>query len=225
MANKYYAVKAGRNTGIYETWDECREQVEGYRGQAYKSFKSLDEAYEYMGYISKGESGAKNEVSTKNEDLLKGGESINSVEHVPSPGQGEMIAYVDGSYNNATKEFSYGMIAFVDGETIRDCKAFDDGNLVSMRNVAGEIKGAEAAMRLALERKCAALHIYHDYEGIAKWPLGEWKANKEGTIAYRQFYESVKPELTVIFHKVTGHSGDKYNDEADSLAKSALSLL
>lgn len=79
-------------------------------------------------------------------------------------------------------------------------------------------------MRLAIERRCGTLHIYHDYEGIAKWPLGEWKAGKEGTIAYKEFYDSIKPELTVVFHKVTGHSGDKYNDEADSLAKSALSL-
>lgn len=225
MAKKYYAVKAGRNTGIYETWDECREQVDGYKGQAYKSFQSLDAAYEYMGYTSKGENSAKNEVSHKKVEVRKSGASRKSEECVPVPGQSEMIAYVDGSYNNATKEFSYGMIAFVGGETIRDCKAFDDANLASMRNVAGEIKGSEAAMRLAIERKCEKLHIYHDYEGIAKWPLGEWKAGKEGTLAYKQFYDRIKPELTVVFHKVTGHSGDKYNDEADLLAKSALSLL
>lgn len=212
MANKYYAVKAGKKTGIYETWDECREQVDGYSGHAYKSFKTLDEAYEYMGYIS----GMEREIKDE--------ESVRGEENVPVYGPGEMIAYVDGSYNGATEEFSYGMVAFVGGETIRSCKAFNDANLAAMRNVAGEIKGSEAAMRLAIEKKCGTLHIYHDYDGIAKWPLGEWKAGKEGTIAYKQFYDSIKPELTVIFHKVTGHSGDKYNDEADALAKSALSL-
>lgn len=201
MANKYYAVKAGRKTGIYETWEECKEQIDGYKGQAYKSFKLLDDAYEYMGYTS------------------------NNDHRILYPETGVMTAYVDGSYNDATKEFSYGMIAFVGEETIRDSKAFNDEKLAAMRNVAGEIKGAEASMRLAIEKKCGTLHIYHDYEGIAKWPLGEWKAGKEGTIAYKEFYDSIKPELTVIFHKVTGHSGDKYNDEADSLAKSALSLM
>lgn len=203
MAGKYYAVKAGRKTGIYETWEECKEQIDGYKGQAYKSFKSLDDAYEYMGYTTS---------------------ASNHKHAVPAPEAGVMIAYVDGSYNDATKDFSYGMIAFVGEETIRDSKAFHDEVLVSMRNVAGEIMGAEAAMSLAVERKCRTLHIYHDYEGIAKWPLGEWKAGKEGTIAYKEFYDSIKPELTVIFHKVTGHSGDRYNDEADSLARSALSL-
>ena len=200
MANKYYAVKAGRKTGIYETWEECKEQIDGYKGQAYKSFKSLEDAYEYMGYTSA--------PGCDHEGLISGADV--------------MTAYVDGSYNDEAKEFSYGMIAFVGKETIRDSKAYKDETLVPMRNVAGEIKGAETAMKLAIERKCRTLHIYHDYEGIAKWPLGEWRAGKEGTIAYKEFYDSIKPELTVIFHKVTGHSGNKYNDEADALAKSAL---
>lgn len=216
MANKYYAVKAGRKTGIYETWEECKEQIDGYKGQAYKSFKSLDDAYEYMGYTTP--------ILNHNINNEYNHHDHHHNNNVPAPEAGVMTAYVDGSYNDATKEFSYGMIAFVGEETIRDSRAYGDEKLVSMRNVAGEIKGAEAAMRLAIERRCGTLHIYHDYEGIAKWPLGEWKAGKEGTIAYKEFYDSIKPELTVIFHKVTGHSGDKYNDEADSLAKSALSL-
>lgn len=26
---KFYAVKEGKKTGIYHTWDECKEQVNG----------------------------------------------------------------------------------------------------------------------------------------------------------------------------------------------------
>lgn len=214
MAKKYYAVKAGRKTGIYETWDECKEQVDGFKGAAYKSFKTISEAYEFMGYEKIDTGRPENNEMCNEDNFVNDNASENS-----------MIAYVDGSYNDATKEFSYGMIAFYKGETIRDCKAYNDETLVSMRNVAGEIKGSEAAMALALEKGCKQIHIYHDYEGIAKWPLGEWKANKEGTIAYKQYYDSIKPELEVTFHKVTGHSGDKYNDEADRLAKSALCII
>ena len=220
-SKKYYAVKAGRKTGIYETWDECKEQVHGYPTAEYKSFKSLDDAYAYMGYVDEADTPT---LFDLHGSTMVENESSTELKRENAAEQGEMVAYVDGSYNDLTKEFSYGMIVFFEEETIRDCKAYDDENLVSMRNVAGEIKGAEAAMRLALERKCKKLHIYHDYEGIAKWPLGEWKANKEGTIAYRDFYKSITPELSVTFHKVTGHSGDKYNDEADRLAKSALGI-
>ena len=39
MATKYYAVKVGRTTGIFETWDQCKASVNGYPGALYKSLK------------------------------------------------------------------------------------------------------------------------------------------------------------------------------------------
>ncbi len=49
MASKFYAVRKGKKTGIYGTWDECKAQVNGYAGAEYKSFKTQSEAKEYMG--------------------------------------------------------------------------------------------------------------------------------------------------------------------------------
>ena len=40
MAGKFYAVKEGRNIGIFESWIDCKKQVDGYSGAKYKSFKS-----------------------------------------------------------------------------------------------------------------------------------------------------------------------------------------
>ena len=48
MAGKYYAVKEGRNIGVFGTWDECKAQVDGYSGAIYKSFKTLDEAKAFL---------------------------------------------------------------------------------------------------------------------------------------------------------------------------------
>ena len=42
--------------------------------------------------------------------------------------------------------------------------------------------------------------------------------------AYKAFYDSVSGKLNVHFHKVKGHSGDRYNDEADALAKAQLGI-
>lgn len=39
MMTKFYAVRKGKKTGIFSTWDECKEQVTGYKGAIYKSFK------------------------------------------------------------------------------------------------------------------------------------------------------------------------------------------
>lgn len=41
---KYYVVWKGRTPGIYTTWDECQEQILGYRNASYKSYKTIEEA-------------------------------------------------------------------------------------------------------------------------------------------------------------------------------------
>lgn len=41
---KYYVVWAGRATGIFDTWEECKAQVEGYPEAKYRSFPSQEEA-------------------------------------------------------------------------------------------------------------------------------------------------------------------------------------
>lgn len=202
MAGKYYAVKKGLKTGIFRTWEECKANVSGYSGASYKSFKTKAEAEAYLGIGKDSDFQLENVLNDK--DCVK--------------------IYVDGSYNSATKEFSYGMVVLCgDGEEKYSGKS-DDKELVSMRNVAGEIKGAEAAMQYALDKSLPAIEIYHDYEGIAKWCLGEWKTNKEGTKAYKAFYDEASRRVRISFVKVTGHSNDKYNDMADELAKEALRI-
>ena len=100
-----------------------------------------------------------------------------------------------------------------------------DKELALMHNVAGEIKGSEAAMQYAVDHNIPEITIYHDYEGIAKWCTGAWKATKPGTIAYQSFYREAVKKVKVHFVKVKGHSNDKYNDMADQLAKKALGIL
>jgi len=46
MKKKFYVVWKGRKEGIYETWEECKQQVEGYPSPLYKSFPSLEAAEE-----------------------------------------------------------------------------------------------------------------------------------------------------------------------------------
>ncbi len=45
---KFYVVWKGRETGIFNSWDECTKQIHGYAGAVYKSFKTrqlAEEAY------------------------------------------------------------------------------------------------------------------------------------------------------------------------------------
>jgi len=45
---KFYAVRAGRQTGVYTTWDACKEQVHGHQGAAYKAFAARADAEQFV---------------------------------------------------------------------------------------------------------------------------------------------------------------------------------
>lgn len=228
---KFYAVKVGRKTGIFETWDECQEYVSGYPGALYKSFKSMSEASEYMGWPGEqismfdfGNLPANDDGTLDYSSVAPAISSIVEDDDIPYSNKRHAVAYVDGSYNQITKVFSYGVVMFYNGTEIHLSDCDDNDELAQMRNVAGEIQGSMAAMKFALDNGCKEITIHHDYEGISKWPLGQWQATKTGTIAYKKYYDSIKKELKVTFVKVKGHSGDKYNDLADLLAKKAAGI-
>ena len=44
MAKKYYVVWKGKKTGVFNSWDEVKELIQGYPGAKYKSFPSRLEA-------------------------------------------------------------------------------------------------------------------------------------------------------------------------------------
>ncbi len=199
MAKKIYAVKAGRSTGIFYSWDECKKQIDGFSGAVYKSFLKPEDAEAYL----KG-TGSSAKTDTFDEDTA--------------------VAYVDGSFRQDSGEFSCGAVLFYKGKEYRFSKKFSDPEMAEMRNVAGEIMGSVSVIKFCIQNNIKKLAIYHDYEGVARWATGEWKANKEGTRGYAAFCREARQELDFTFVKVKGHSGDKYNDLADALAKKALGI-
>lgn len=203
----YYAVKKGHVPGIYFTWDDCKKQVMGYSGAVYKKFTTLEDAASFIenNNINLGKK-KKDEVDTSDE--------------VESCNDDEIISYVDGSYRHSDKTFSYGAVLFNKDIYETHSKRFYNED-ATMRNVSGEIKGAIYAMQRAIELEKKVLYIHYDYAGIENWALGNWKANKEGTIEYQNYFNSIKDKIDVKFIKVKAHSGVKYNEVVDKLAKEA----
>lgn len=197
MAQKYYAVVKGKKTGIFDNWDFCKKQIEGYSGAIYKGFSNYEDAYDFINGQTKN--------INNNED------SINIVE-----------AYVDGSYSEEYGKYSYGCIILFENEIIKLSGASDDKDYIAMRNVAGELLGAMEAIKWAYENKLNSITVYYDYEGIEKWANEIWKTNKKGTKEYLEFIKKYRKCLEINFKKVKAHSGDVYNEEADKLAKEAL---
>ena len=199
-------MKKGKTPGIYLTWNDCKAQTDGYSGAIYKSFQSVEEAENFV----------------RGTAAAVGGNGAENGKETVQPDEDTAVAYVDGSYNVATGEYSCGVVFLYEGKQQPMAQKGEDEELAQMRNVAGEILGSQLAMELAVKRGIRKIKIYHDYQGIASWCLGEWKTNKEGTKAYKKYYDSVQDKLQVTFVKVKGHSGDHYNDMADELAKSVI---
>ena len=145
---KFYVVWTGRNTGIFNTWEECLKQVDKFDEARYKSFKTLEEAekafagnkFHYLG---------KNKTTTT---PPKG----NKAPVVPS-------ISVDAAWNTKTKVMEYQGVYTQTGELI-----FRKGPYEDATNNIGEFLAIVHALAL-LKQKNNLLPVYTDSITAMKW--------------------------------------------------------
>ena len=209
MSKNYYAVKVGNETGIFDNWDDCRKQVYGFSGAMYKKFDTLAEAESYMNV---------------HEALFS--ERYDSEEEVmESLADGEAFAYVDGSNLDDGSKFSWGIVLFTNEGKVNISGQSDDERFTPHRNVSGELFSSVNATDYAIKQGLNKIIICHDFSGIRHWALGEWETESNLAKFYKAFYQKAMKSIDVQFVKADGHTGDKFNEEADVLAKEALGLL
>lgn len=205
---KYYVVRKGYKTGIFNTWEECKELTHGYPCAEFKSFPTMNEAEKWYNQSSDNESDHKEEHD----------------ERSSSSQSTEYEAYVDGSFLDGVG-YGSGVVILCNKKIIY--KASFKGNdpeLLPMRNVAGEICASEHAAEYCLNNGIEEVSLYYDYLGIEKWADSSWKANKKGTKAYRDIMAGYTSEIDIKFKKIKAHSGVMYNELADKLAKQAVGI-
>ena len=135
----------------------------------------------------------------------------------------QLIAYVDGSYDDSIKRYAYGCVYIKpDGEIETEYGGDSKEDVLVSRNVSGEMIGAMRAAKWCEERGYGSLRICYDYEGIEKWVTGEWKTKKELTKKYAEYMRRRMERIRITFLKVAAHTGDMYNEMADRLAKKGL---
>lgn len=189
---KYYAIKEGLKRGIFNSWDECKEYVSGYKGAVYKSFSTLEDA--------------KNYLEDKEEEVCG------------------TFAYVDGSYNPQTTEYSFGAVLYYNNQMYQFKRKFGPDEYSKSRNVSGEIRGAAFIIQYAIKLGIKELDLYYDYRGIEEFYTGFYKATKDLPMRYQMFAQEAKKQIKINFHKVKSHTNNKYNDMVDNLAKEALGI-
>lgn len=204
---KFYAVKVGKTTGIFNNWQECKNQVFQVPNAVFKSFESFEEAKNFL----------KTEEIKKN-DLKKDDIDLNNIEN------DEAIAYIDGSYKLETLEYGYGVVLFVKNEKFEFFAKGKNSDVVKSRNVTGELFSSIRAISEAIKLEKKKITIFYDYEGIASWANNNWKCKIPLTIGYKEKINQLRKEIEINFVKIKAHSGNKYNDRADFLAKKSLGI-
>jgi len=211
MGKKVYAIKEGFNfetnekieNKIVATWAECLKYVKGVKGAKYKSFEDINEAKKFLedaGDI------LKKEDNNYPKDCL----------HI----------YVDGSYNAATEEYSYGMVA-VQNEVVLHIEsgAGKSDSARNIRQIAGELEGAVKGTEYAISKGEKKVVIFHDYVGICYHATGFWDRKEESSKEYyKKMQEHMSSGIEVIFVKVDSHTGDLFNELVDEKCKEKLGI-
>ena len=213
----YYAVRNGHKPGIYRSWEECRQQVEGYSNAEYKRFTSPDEAKQYL----------TGDVRPKASNLVQMNLTVSQRDEL---GRKEVTIYADGACMGNPGPGGYGVIITY-GERQRELSA---GYRLTTNNRM-EILGCIAGLS-ALKEPCNVT-IYSDSRYVVntmtkswaiRWKKNEWKrkdASGETKDALNKDLWIQMLELcdkhSVQFKWIRGHSGNEGNERCDALARAA----
>jgi len=233
---QYYAVRNGREPGIYRTWEECKAQVDGYAKAQYKGFGSLEEAEEYMGFVNTNKPDARMPSSAKpfnppgapekkrgtgySEDETRELEMLETDDRLK-----HLVIYTDGACLGNPGPGGYGVV-LLHG---KDRKEFSRGFRLTTNNRM-EMLACIVGLQ-ALKDPCAVT-LYSDSQyvinsmtkGWAKrWKKNKWKRNGED-VPNADLWDKMLglcDKHKVKFNWVRGHSGNKENERCDQLARQA----
>jgi len=113
---KFYVIWVGRKKGIFETWEECKEQIFGYTNAVYKSFNTremAEEAYKspYKDFIGK--------------EVFETQLTIEQLELIGEPIKNSIS--VDGACNTTTGIAEYQGVHTENREVLFKIGPFEDG--------------------------------------------------------------------------------------------------
>lgn len=69
---KIYAVKKGKQIGLFYNWDECKKSIDGYPGAKYKGFYTEEEAKEYLNKVDENDENIEKEAKDNLSKTKKG---------------------------------------------------------------------------------------------------------------------------------------------------------
>lgn len=215
----FYAVKKGRQPGVYNSWDECSEQITGFSGAIYKKFKVEADAQAFVS----GES-------------ISSGKGLNAAEeqsNVSDVSTDKNVSlYTDGACSGNPGVGGFGYAVVVNGElTLKG-----SGGLISTTNNQMELSAVIEGLK-AIPKNCSVT-VYSDSSYVVNafekhwiyaWKKRKWVKSDGSPVLNRGLWEQLLSVMAV--HKevnfvwVKGHAGNKYNELCDKLAVEAIKHL
>lgn len=192
-------------------------------GDNYDAYQRISARISYESTLLKTETQRRDKIVSESKPVsdMNTNKDIDDKSDVSS---GCVDIYVDGSYNENTNTYGYGVLV---QDKAGEKKRVISGNGIARhggRNVEGEVAGAKRALEFAMAHGYTDVTIYHDYEGIGKWADQLWKRNKPYTKDYADFVASCRNNMSIRFVHVDGHTGVEGNELVDTVAKEACGM-
>lgn len=198
---KHYAVRYrdGSSKILKGRWDDLADQILGHKGAAFKGFKYVDEAREWI---------EKNAIPFR-------------TKRTPHR-RDQHYLYVDGSFSQKTGRSGWGYVLIRNGNAIKENFGSCD-NSSGSRNIIGEVYGTLEGVNYCVSNRISPIIVVHDYAGIGLWALGHWTARKPVAQNYQRAIQCYMRQIEISFEKVNGHCGIHWNDYVDELSRMYMS--
>lgn len=200
---KVYAVKRGRQTGIFNTWADCKAQIEGFNNPRFKGFTDIKEAVAWLNGNSAAQAAADSSEAA------------------------DYIIYTDGSCLR-NPDGPGGWAAVIMDKDAKKIAELHAGN-PSTTNNRMELTAALKALEFI--KADAIIDLYTDSQYLKNAFTKNWLTNwkKRGWLTASgepvknqdlwQALDAAFAKVKVRFHWVKGHVGIEHNERCDMLAK------
>lgn len=234
----FYAVKVGKNTGIFNTWKECESNIKGYSGAKYKKFNSKSEAESYL------EENLKitindnnfNKIYEENKDIEEDIPSKNKIVSDDYNFSECINIYTDGScINNGTENAVAGYgVYFGLNDPRNEYKKLKNNESYRPTNNRAELKAILVALSKVTDEveagKEVMIHTDSQYS-ITSFTSNTIRKRLAKDVPNYDYvsrgYNIIKKYPNIKFHHVNAHTGNQDihsigNENADRLANLAI---
>ena len=215
----YYAVAKGHNMGIYNVWNDAKEQVLNYKGAIFKSFKNEKDAEDYI-----------LNINSCNTDFFENIYTKYDIKEV------DYFVYTDGScYNNGNINSLAGIGIYFDENNIKNLSKLIESSNKQTNNTAELMAIIEAYEIIKNDLNSKKICIFTDSEYSIKCAtsygekckLSNWIKNIPNKELVMEIYNIYNSNNNLMLKHIKAHTNlqDIHsigNANADKLAYNAI---